>query len=416
MSFPSINNPLQRLQGLPNATNWLGTWIIGGQYYMNDMVVDPNGSTYILTGATASASGLDPSHNTVWTEFSGVSTGVKSLHAGDGISIDETDPANPKVNNEGVITLIEGTNVSIIEDPPHTFTINATGLTEVIAGVGIEVIPDLDNPLSISVFNTGILSVSVDNEGLSKTSSAAGQLVTLNNTGVLTLIPGDGIASTGGQLPQVSNTGVLFVGGQGAIEVSGLVQIPTISCSTGKVSLIFTVITTNIQTNPYPIPGVDLDTSPPTFYFGYILIDLNLNFFSFSLKQSVPMKGGFLLDFSNWVIEIGLSVGVLGDGFSSIFDIEFDDDETTGHPTYNLSKLVTLCPSFDTITTPYTFNLGKIYFDFTDAWNSGIRTITAITLTNRTVKGERFGETIPSDMYIKGGGGLWGTYYPNGIQ
>jgi nucleoside phosphorylase len=52
---------------------------------------------------------------------------VDSIVAGDGIDVDDTDPANPIVSNIGVITVTAGANVTVDDTDPQNLIISATG-------------------------------------------------------------------------------------------------------------------------------------------------------------------------------------------------------------------------------------------------------------------------------------------------
>ena len=409
MSVSIVDDPLDRLRTFPNLMNWKGEWIIGEQYYQNDIVKDPNGGSYILN-ITSSASGLDPAMNPDWTEFSGASTALASLQSGNGISIDDTDPAQPVVNNEGVITVIDGVDITTVENPPHTLTVTASGITQIFPGAGIEVTVDPHDPLNRIITNTGVLRISVDTEGLSISESAGGQIVTLANTGVLSLVAGDGIAITAGQIPRVSNDGVVsIIDGNGVVS-TGTADEPILNCRAGRLSLIFSAVLTDITTVPFPIVTNRYPDYPPVRYAsGVMTIDLNYNFFAESLEtEGTP--GGYLLDFSSWLFEITqYSAPFLPD--ASVLRMTFVDGEN------NTSYRLTYDPSVGiddtnvTVPRPVYYTIGKIWFDFADAYASGIRTITGISFENHTLGLQPLGA-----LFIQGGSGVWGTYYPSGIQ
>jgi hypothetical protein len=72
-----------------------------------------------------------------WHSLYGSSGSVVSVVAGDGITVDDTDPANPIVSNDGVITVTAGTNITVDDTDPQNIEISADiGVESVTAGDG----------------------------------------------------------------------------------------------------------------------------------------------------------------------------------------------------------------------------------------------------------------------------------------
>jgi hypothetical protein len=202
MSFTTLENPLSRLTVLPNAMNWRGGWSVSEQYYLNDVVISPNdGYSYILT-ITSLQGGVDPALNLAdWTEIAPASAGgnITAIVAGVGISIDNTNPQIPVVNNTGVLTAVAG-----------------TGLTN----VGTANDPEFDN--------NGVLLVAVaPASGLTQTGTAENPI--LSNTGILTLVASNGLVNIGTAqdpiLENTRNTELYLIPSGGAFAAPGVYPI-----------------------------------------------------------------------------------------------------------------------------------------------------------------------------------------------
>jgi hypothetical protein len=177
MSFTTLENQLSRLTVLPNAMNWRGGWSVSEQYYLNDVVISPNdGYSYILT-VTSLIGGVDPAGNLVdWTGIApATGGGITAIVGGAGISIDNTNPLIPVVNNTGIITATAGVG---------------------LVNIGTANDPEFDN--------TGVITLVATN-GITNTSTAENPI--LENTGLLSLAVGNGIANIGTlQDPNIENT------------------------------------------------------------------------------------------------------------------------------------------------------------------------------------------------------------------
>lgn len=177
MSFATLENQLSRLNVLPNAMNWRGGWSVSEQYYLNDVVISPNdGYSYILT-VTSLQGGVDPAGNLVdWTGIApATGGGITAIVGGAGISIDNTNPLIPVVNNTGILTATAGVG---------------------LINVGTANEPEFDN--------IGVITLTATN-GVSNISTAENPI--LENTGLLSLTVGNGIANIGTlQDPNIENT------------------------------------------------------------------------------------------------------------------------------------------------------------------------------------------------------------------
>lgn len=72
--------------------------------------------------------------------------GIESIVAGTGINVDNTDPDNPVVSNDGVLSVSGGAGVSVdITDPQNPVVIN-TGVVSVTAGSNVSITGTPENP------------------------------------------------------------------------------------------------------------------------------------------------------------------------------------------------------------------------------------------------------------------------------
>ena len=172
MSLTTLENQLSRLTVLPNIMNWRGGWSVSEQYYLNDVVISPNdGYSYILT-VTALQGGVDPSINLAdWTEIAPATAGgniTAIVGVSPGISIDNTNPQIPVVNNTGVL--------------------------KATAGIGLINVGTTANDPEFD--NTGVLLLAVaPASGLTQTGTSANPILT--NTGILTLVASNGVENIG---------------------------------------------------------------------------------------------------------------------------------------------------------------------------------------------------------------------------
>jgi hypothetical protein len=407
MSVPSIGTPLERLSVLPDIINWKGGWVIGGQYYKNDVVVDPDGGSFIL-GITASAAGFDPSLDPAWIELSGIATGIKTLNEGPGITI--TNFPDDIINNEGILTVNPGTNINIDYTEPQNPKFIANVVTRLIGGNGIRVY-GLPNPI---VENTGVLSL----EGVDGIQTLGTNDVLLTNGGILSLGQGPGTTITAGQKPTLSLINVTTVAADvapSAIFLNGdLPYNPTVNIFCGQLSLMFDSTSTDLTTDPLPIPQAVPD--PEAFGTGTLPITLADGIFTTMLAngnaQNLP-DCCFLLDFSSWTIfvdGVGPTNGIGAFGYTLI-ELSFVDTTTAGGPFYYTGGVAqtgfgVVINRFSPTVMPYTVTLGQIPFNIADARSAGLRTINQI----------RFLNPIYAYLQILSAGGVWATFFPNGVQ
>jgi hypothetical protein len=392
MTAPSNGNYLTRLSILPNSVNWKGEWIIGEQYYQNDVTLDPSGGSFILL-ETASLSGIDPAFNPAWTEVSGVATGVRTIRTGNGIEL-TGDLMTPTISNTGVLEVIDGEAITINLSNPSEPQINTTAVAGVFAGDGIAVTGQTPR-----ITNTGVITLRAG-AGIQSTSIFGNQYPELTNTGVHSLIL-SGLNTTGGQKPVLSNPGVLSVAVVKNLELTGDPKAPTINFlgSPPQLSRVFDVTVNPIETDPLIIPPV----GDATF-----IITLEDGLFKNLLANGAPPSntGTFMLDFSSFVLDWQVVGPFTIPGTDAYFVISFIDDTTPGSVPYNLQYGMV-----GNILAPYegpgTTNPGLVKFNINDARNRcGLRTVDYISFFN----------PLLSDMVLYSASGVWGTYYPNGIQ
>jgi len=155
----------------------------GGAAFVLTRAVDFNASTDIRNGSTTIcqnggtnsgktfyvSSASEPVIGTNAITFSETSGGggVEAVVGGSGITIDDSDPANPVVINTGVQGLIAGPGIFIDSIEPATPVVSVQSnlfIESIGSGDGIDIdLTDPDNPI-------------------------------INNVGVLTVVPGSGIA------------------------------------------------------------------------------------------------------------------------------------------------------------------------------------------------------------------------------
>lgn len=401
MSIPVFGSGLERLSVLPDAINWKGDWIIGEQYYKNDVVVDPSGGSYILN-VTSSAAGFDPALDPAWSELSGIATGVTSLRDGTGISI--TGAPDVTVNNEGIIEVFDGDNITIDFTDPQKPKISANVITRLIAGNGIRVY-GLPNPI---VENTGVVSL-VGDDGSGILTNGVND-VDVANDGIIILQQGPGTTVTEGQNPTLSLNGVVKVTAGGEIFFNGddRKNNPIVNILAGQLTLMFDSTSTDLNTDPFPIPPADATGPTPIYGTATLPITLADGLFANLLANGDPMAVNpvVLLDFSSWSILFDGTGPTSGISIvKRTVNITFADNSVPGNPLYYTLAGVTV-NLFSPPVLPYVGSFGQTAFDINDARSSGLRTIDTIIFSN------------PFFCYIQilSAGGVWGVYYPNGLQ
>jgi hypothetical protein len=174
-------------------------------------------------------------------------TGVVSVAAGTGVSVDTVDGV-ATVNNDGVLSISDGTNEPstgaivlssgdgiTVEDTAGTFAITNTGVTQLTGGDGIGIDTSTG---SVTVSNLGLLSAAADpGIGVSTTTG----VLTISNKGVRTLAdlsgavvlsPGTGIGVVT-DIPSntitLSNIGITSVSAGTAMGVSTASGVATVT-------------------------------------------------------------------------------------------------------------------------------------------------------------------------------------------
>lgn len=83
------------------------------------------GANVTLTGTLANR--LVGTGDVTIAASGGGSGGIESVVAGEGIGVDDADPANPVVSNTGVLSVVAGTNVTVDSTDPANPVVSATG-------------------------------------------------------------------------------------------------------------------------------------------------------------------------------------------------------------------------------------------------------------------------------------------------
>jgi hypothetical protein len=197
MSLTTLENQLSRLNILPNALNWRGGWSVSDQYYRNDVVISPNdGYGYILT-VTSLQGGVDPAGNLAdWIGIApATGGGINSIVAGAGISIDNTNPQIPVVNNTGVLTAVAGlglTNIGSSTEPE--FDNNGVLSLAVAPASGLALSGTLENPILSS---TGLFTLLASNGIVNAATAQDPSLENTRNTALYTLPSGGAFIAPG---------------------------------------------------------------------------------------------------------------------------------------------------------------------------------------------------------------------------
>ena len=411
MSIPQFDNPLERLSVLPNAMNWRDTWVSGTQYFMNDVVTEPNSTvTYILVGVTSLLSTENPATDPLWTVLSATTTGVTGVQQGAGISITGSS-TNPTISNAGIISILPGVNINIDDVDPQNPIINCTAVQEIIGGVGITV-AGLPNPI---VTNTGVRTLTVG-AGL---SSSGGPHPGLANTGVVSIEAGDGIEVLGLPNPIITNTGVFsIIAGENCTisPLNGKGDV-TVNALAPQLTRAWTFINTaaGITTDPFPIPAADTVTGTSgtgTFLLGFNLVDDSI--FKTYLADGAPDPNGvFLIDMTAY------NLLYIGNGDSGLNDIDgvppyaltfqLRDTTTAGGPySYTLTSFAANISNSgpNGVKYPFPVTLGQFYFDVNFARGAGMRTIDEIIIVNN----------LTSPLELITGNNVYAVYYPRGPE
>jgi len=194
--------------GTPGNSNYLRG---DNQWFTPVTTINTTDGTYInLTPNTAangavtvtadlSATGTPTNLNflrgdNVWATPAGGGT-VTSVNSGTGISVDNTDPDNPIINNTGVLSNIAGTGISINNATGNsTITNTAPDQTVVLTGSGDTTVTGTYPTFNISS-NSGVTQIVAGND-ISISPIGGTGIVTINSTsqgGVTSLIAGNNI-------------------------------------------------------------------------------------------------------------------------------------------------------------------------------------------------------------------------------
>jgi hypothetical protein len=387
MSLNSLDNPLERLQVLPDAMNWRGVWNNTTQYYRNDVVLSPADTATYIALNVSTFGGSDPSVvPTDWLVLAPATAGVIGLTAGPGIAIGGT-PTLPIVSNTGILSATAG--------PGITNTGTAT------------------NP---KFENTGVLSLSVATPGL---SSTGGNNPTITNTGVLSVVGGAGVQVTGTniptiintgvlgltatapgllltpnptlQTPQLTNTGVLTLGVGGGLALGGTPQNPTLTLTATSSPPVMSLITS--VSNPGTIAPATTGSS--------LLVPSGTSQIALDLLNGVADPNGtWVLDLTGFTFYVDAPAG----GTNTI-TLAIEDTTTGGGPFTYTGIPGTGVVNVDT-NRPLYLSLGNFYLDVNACRATGFRALSNLLLSNDT----------GGSITWTGFGAVPCYYYPNGIQ
>ena len=218
--------------GTPGTSNYLrgdNTWSTP----LNS--IEATNTTYITTTLSTSETGNvsfssalsatgDPSDqnflrgDNVWAVPAGGGT-LTSVVAGDGISVDDTDPANPVVSNTGVLSNIAGTGISISSaDGNSTITNTAPDQTVVITGSGGATVTGTYPNFNIETTDAEGVETVVAGASISVDSTdPANPIVTNTAPDQTVTITGLGSTTVTGTYPDfsISSTGTTYTAGSG---------------------------------------------------------------------------------------------------------------------------------------------------------------------------------------------------------
>lgn len=386
----SLDNPLERLQVLPNAMNWRGVWNNTTQYYRNDVVLSPIDTASYIALNVSVLGGADPSLTPAdWQILASATTGVIGLTAGPGIAIGGT-PTLPTVSNTGVLVATAGTGITNTNTATNPQFENTGILSLSVAAPGLSSTGG-QNP---TITNTGVLSVVSGGPGVQVTGT---NIPTILNTGVLGLTAvAPGLLLTPAptlQTPQLQNTGVLSIAGGPGIIVGGSPQNPTLTLSATSSPPILSLITTT------SIPG---GGSIPTGTTGSSTL-----FPSGTSQIALDLLNGVGDPFGTWVLDLtGFTFYVDAPaGGTNTITLAIEDTTTGGGP-YTYTGIVgTGNVNVDT-TRPLYLSAGKFYLDVAACRATGFRKLSTLLVSNDT------GATITPTGF----GAVPCYYYPNGIQ
>jgi hypothetical protein len=424
MSVQGLQNPYERLQVLPTTMNWRGAWLVTQTYFKNDVVISPiNGASYILANQTAVQGGPDPSADPEFVELSPLSTGVIGLTAGTAIGIDNTNPTNPVISNDGVRTL-DGDGVTIVVDntDPNNPVISSNSITILQQGQGISInnnnpqIPVIGNTgvrqilaadASITVSNpTGIVTLSANGllgvtQGLGISVTGTAQNPEIANAGVISLAVGAGLSSTGGVNPTIANTGVLTVAAaDSSIITSGTAQNVILRTAAPVLVRAFT---------GFGSLGTGFTPANPNTSFGLATnVPASPNIFRDYLFNGAPDPAGiFMIDMTQLMFQfVGFS------GSTQVIQNEYSVsfvEIVPGGPNKFYTSATILNNNYLTVgqAYPVVAAAGMLYFNVADARTAGLTRLDNISFLNQT-NGTMVVLSSPT-IYSA-------TYYPLGLQ
>lgn len=383
----SLDNPLERLQVLPDAMNWRGVWNNTTQYYRNDVVLSPiDTATYIALNVST-LGGADPSLTPAdWQILASATTGVIGITAGPGIAIGGT-PTLPVISNTGVLTATAGPGITNTNTATNPQFENTGVLSLSVATPGLSSTGG-NNP---TITNTGVLSVVSGGLGVQVTGT---NIPTIINTGVLGLnVVAPGLSSTGGNNPTITNTGVNTIVAGAGISVSGPPTTPTIALTATSSPPILSLITGT------SIPGagsIPTGTTGSTFFTLSPTSQLALDL----LNGVGDPNGTWVLDLTGFTFYVYAPAG----GTNTI-TLAIEDVTTVGGPYTYTGIPGTGIVNVDA-NRPLYLSAGKFYLDVAACRATGFRVINAVLFSNDT----------GADIYTTAFGAIPCYYYPNGIQ
>jgi len=332
--------------------NWLGVWDETTSYFKNDVVISPSTQElYILTELLTLTGGDDPSTPIIprspWTLTLRVSvSGVTSVSQGDGITIDNTNPLQPRISNAGVlsVTTVDLPTAGLRNDgtAADPLIVN-NGVLQIIPGYGINTAFTENGTL---VENTAILSIQRVGIG---TYLTTGSSPTITNTGVTGLTPGDNIS-------------ILDISGQLIVSANGglLTQVYSFTSS------------------------MDPLTVPREGEIG-ILTDINpIGLLQQIMATGSPaLNGGFVLDFSAWAVKLEGNPIAYNYPIPPFNRLIFSAIDSNTNTSFVISALQIGLRFGQDLPYPYPYiSLPSMVLDIGRARAAGLRTISAITIQN----------------------------------
>lgn len=422
MSVQGLQTSFDRLSILKTPMNWRGDWVSGSNYLLNDVVISPtNSGSYILTGAVALLSTVDPISSADWTEVSGTSVGVDSITAGAGIIVNNLIPRNPVISNDGILTVEGSTNITVDNTDPHNPIISSTAVGTLVQGTGISI--NNSDPINPVISNAGVTSLTAGGAGV-QVSSATGDITVTNsglrsltagsgislnsstgdvkvtNAGVISVSAGDGIQIIGTTSPQINNTGVLSIApADGTITVGGTQQDVILSATVSRLSYLYLSGNFVIGSGGTIAPGGSgslIYTQPAA---ANLVTTLMLN------GDPDHPNAVFLFDLTSVYLSFNTATTILNNSFI----ISFIDTTVTPTKTYiaDVPNGALFIPTAITgVSFPLTVNVGTCYLNIAAARTAGVNVISAIQITNNTA----------SSMNILGSNSVLAQYFPNGLE